>query len=82
MPLFWNCALTFSALEIPITFFSTKERVLPDPSQHSSIKQDFGDLLRNADFAMYRAKGAGKGRHELFQARMREGIVAALEVEP
>jgi GPH family glycoside/pentoside/hexuronide:cation symporter len=40
----------FSVLAIiffTITFFSTKERVLPDPSQHSSIKQDFGDLLRN-----------------------------------
>jgi glycoside/pentoside/hexuronide:cation symporter, GPH family len=30
-----------------ITFFTTKERILPDPSQQSSIKQDFADLLRN-----------------------------------
>ena len=39
------------------------------------------DLLRNADFAMYRAKGAGKGRHELFQARMREGIAERADLE-
>ena len=39
------------------------------------------DLLRNADFAMYRAKSAGKGRHELFQAHMREGIAERTELE-
>ena len=39
------------------------------------------DLLRNADFAMYRAKGAGKGRHELFQARMRDGIAERADLE-
>jgi sugar (glycoside-pentoside-hexuronide) transporter len=40
----------FSALAVVffvITFLSTRERVLPDPAQHSSIRQDFGDLLRN-----------------------------------
>ena len=30
-----------------ITFATTKERMQPDPTQQSSIKQDFGDLLRN-----------------------------------
>ena len=30
-----------------VTFFSTKERVKPDPNQQSSIRQDFADLLRN-----------------------------------
>jgi diguanylate cyclase (GGDEF)-like protein len=39
------------------------------------------DLLRNADFAMYRAKSAGKGRHELFQTHMREGIAERSELE-
>jgi EAL domain-containing protein (putative c-di-GMP-specific phosphodiesterase class I) len=39
------------------------------------------DLLRNADFAMYRAKSAGKGRHELFVANMREGIAERTELE-
>ncbi len=30
-----------------ITFFTTKERILPPPDQKSSIAQDFGDLLKN-----------------------------------
>ena len=40
----------FSALAVVfflITFATTRERVLPDPSQKSSIRQDFADLLRN-----------------------------------
>jgi glycoside/pentoside/hexuronide:cation symporter, GPH family len=40
----------FSALAVVfflITFATTRERVLPDPSQKSSIRQDFGDLVRN-----------------------------------
>jgi diguanylate cyclase (GGDEF)-like protein len=39
------------------------------------------DLLRNADFAMYRAKGAGKGRYEIFEASMRAGIAERAELE-
>jgi diguanylate cyclase (GGDEF)-like protein len=38
------------------------------------------DLLRNADFAMYRAKGAGKGRYEVFEASMRAGIAERAEL--
>jgi GPH family glycoside/pentoside/hexuronide:cation symporter len=30
-----------------ITFFSTKERIQPDPHQKTSVGQDFADLLRN-----------------------------------
>src|SRR3954464_10144662 len=40
----------FSALAVLfflITFATTRERVVPDPSQKSSIKQDFADLLKN-----------------------------------
>jgi sugar (glycoside-pentoside-hexuronide) transporter len=40
----------FSALGVIfflITFFSTRERIHPDPAQKSSVKQDFADLLRN-----------------------------------
>ncbi len=31
-----------------ITFFSVRERILPDPKQKSSVKQDFADLMKNA----------------------------------
>jgi GPH family glycoside/pentoside/hexuronide:cation symporter len=40
----------FSALAIVffiITFITTRERVRPDPTQKSSIRQDFADLLHN-----------------------------------
>ena len=40
----------FSALAVVffvITFATTRERVHPDPTQKSSIKQDFADLTRN-----------------------------------
>jgi glycoside/pentoside/hexuronide:cation symporter, GPH family len=40
----------FSALAVVfffITFATTRERVVPDPTQKSSIRQDFADLLNN-----------------------------------
>ena len=45
----WTMGI-FSALAIVffvITFLTTKERVLPDPSQKSTIRQDFADLAKN-----------------------------------
>ena len=39
------------------------------------------DYLRDADTAMYRAKAHGKGRYEIFDAKMRSLITARLEVE-
>lgn len=38
------------------------------------------DLLRNADAAMYTAKGRGKGRHEFYQAAMHASALRRLEV--
>ncbi|HYM57011.1 MAG TPA: EAL domain-containing protein [Solirubrobacteraceae bacterium] len=38
-------------------------------------------LVRDADAAMYRAKAAGGGRYELFDANMRKEAVAALRTE-
>ena len=38
-------------------------------------------LLRNADFAMYRAKTLGKGRAEVFRPSMRAGASAKRELE-
>jgi diguanylate cyclase (GGDEF)-like protein len=39
------------------------------------------DLLRNADIAMYEAKGRGKGRYELFQRDMHRAMSERLELE-
>ena len=40
-----------------------------------------GDLLRNADVAMYRAKSAGKGRMVLFEASMQTAVRERLDLE-
>lgn len=39
------------------------------------------DVLRDADIAMYRAKGEGKGRYAFFEASMREHAGSALTLE-
>ncbi len=39
------------------------------------------DLLRDADTAMYRAKAAGKGRHEVFDSEMQAHAVEQLQFE-
>jgi diguanylate cyclase (GGDEF)-like protein len=39
------------------------------------------DLLRNADLAMYRAKGIGKGRHQMFEPGMHVAVLERLELE-
>jgi diguanylate cyclase (GGDEF)-like protein/PAS domain S-box-containing protein len=38
-------------------------------------------LLRNADVAMYHAKAAGKGRHQIFQAGMHDDAMRRLEMQ-
>jgi PAS domain S-box-containing protein len=40
-----------------------------------------GDMLRDADTALYRAKAAGRGCFELFDAEMREQVVRRLHLE-
>ena len=37
--------------------------------------EDAAELLRHADFAMYMAKGAGKGRYQLFDAKMHDNML-------
>jgi diguanylate cyclase (GGDEF)-like protein/PAS domain S-box-containing protein len=40
-----------------------------------------GELLRNADVAMYEAKARGKGRVELFELRMHTAVLTRLELK-
>ncbi len=49
---------------------------LSGPDRHGS-----DELLRDADTAMYRAKASGKGRCEVFDARMRVQVVDRLELD-
>jgi predicted signal transduction protein with EAL and GGDEF domain len=39
------------------------------------------ELIRNADLAMYRAKGCGKGRFQLFEAGMHEAIRQRIDLK-
>ena len=39
------------------------------------------ELLRNADVAMYRAKGAARARYEIFEPAMHAALVERLELE-
>ena len=39
------------------------------------------DILRDADIAMYRAKRQGRGRYEIFDPLMLEGVMSRLELE-
>ncbi|CAM5725930.1 Membrane associated phosphodiesterase OS=Streptomyces fumanus OX=67302 GN=GCM10018772_53810 PE=4 SV=1 [Streptomyces fumanus] len=41
---------------------------------------DAGELLRNADLAMYRAKAGGKGRVELYKPQMQQDVVRKAEL--
>ena len=46
-------------------------------SRHDSA----GDLLRNADIAMYRAKNKGKARYEVFDTKMSAAALSRLQLE-
>ena len=43
--------------------------------------RDAGEVLRDADAAMYRAKELGKGRHQLFDAQLRDAAKQRLSCE-
>ena len=42
---------------------------------------DLGELVRDADTAMYRAKVSGRGRSQVFTGEMRSAVVAQLQLE-
>jgi diguanylate cyclase (GGDEF)-like protein len=47
----------------------------------SSAHPGSDDLLRNADLAMYRAKGMGKARYQMFEPGMHVQVLERLELE-
>jgi diguanylate cyclase (GGDEF)-like protein len=47
----------------------------------SSANPGSDDLLRNADLAMYRAKGLGKARYQTFEPGMHVAVLERLELE-
>ena len=46
----------------------------------NGLDEDAHSLLRDADAAMYRAKEAGRARHEVFDSVMRAGAIRRLEI--
>jgi diguanylate cyclase (GGDEF)-like protein len=48
---------------------------------NSSGREDTDQLLRNADVAMYIAKGNGKGRYEVFEASMHAALLDRLALK-
>src|SRR5439155_1678071 len=52
-------------------------KMISDSLGHLNVEQ----LLRDADTAMYRAKSLGKARYEVFDADMRAGVMARLQLE-
>ena len=42
---------------------------------------EIDELIRNADIAMYRAKGKGGGRYEVFDTQMHQQVVGAFQLE-
>ncbi len=59
-------------------FFTTASMGIASSAQGYERPED---ILRDADTAMYKAKTAGKARHELFDAKMHTRALQALTVE-
>jgi diguanylate cyclase (GGDEF)-like protein/PAS domain S-box-containing protein len=71
-----------SALGTP--FWVLGQEVFVSASIGIAIREEgdtTGDLLRNADVAMYTAKQKGKARFEIFEAAMHETVMARLGLE-
>jgi predicted signal transduction protein with EAL and GGDEF domain len=71
-----------SALGVP--FWVLGQEVFISASIGIAVRQpgdSAGDLLRNADVAMYTAKSKGKSRFEIFEPAMHDAVVARLSLE-
>jgi diguanylate cyclase (GGDEF)-like protein len=74
-----------STLHLPFTL--SNSNVVVSVSIGAAVRlaetADVAELLRNADFAMYMAKGSGKNRFQLFDAEVHDSLVggAALKAD-
>jgi diguanylate cyclase (GGDEF)-like protein/PAS domain S-box-containing protein len=50
-------------------------------AQSNPVYEGPDEMLRDADTAMYHAKSLGKGRYEVFDAKMRASVMARLQME-
>ena len=50
-------------------------------AQSNPVYEGPDEMLRDADTAMYHAKSLGKGRYEVFDAKMRATVMARLQLE-
>jgi diguanylate cyclase (GGDEF)-like protein/PAS domain S-box-containing protein len=50
-------------------------------AQSNPVYDGPDEMLRDADTAMYHAKSLGKGRYEVFDAKMRANVMARLQLE-
>jgi diguanylate cyclase (GGDEF)-like protein len=69
------------SLREPFTIQGQEVRVGASIGIATSAMPGSDDLLRNADLAMYRAKGLGKGRHAMFEPGMHVAVLERLELE-
>ncbi len=70
------------ALQEPFSFLGSDLRVAASVGVAFATPDDgVEELLRNADVAMYAAKGQGKGRYIVFEAAMQHAAHQRLEVE-
>jgi diguanylate cyclase (GGDEF)-like protein/PAS domain S-box-containing protein len=71
-------------LALGVPFWVVGHEVFISASIGIAVQEDgdaAGDMLRNADVAMYTAKTKGKGRFEIFEPAMHDAVVAHLGLE-
>ena len=71
-------------LSLGVPFWVLGQEVFISASIGIAVRQKgdaAGDLLRNADVAMYTAKSKGKSRFEIFEPAMHDAVVARLSLE-
>ena len=71
------------ALELPLVLEGREFEVTASIGVAMSFSRSdsAGDLLRNADIAMYRAKNKGKARYEIFDTKMSAAALSRLQLE-